>query len=118
MIRYGSGFAVLDFTEIHLQHMILDSGDGSLRHFILGFQEWKMQSRHESKIFMIRVAQRHHGGSFLGIAWDPETSWFDNVVVVTDGRVNFYYHEFMYIRYWNGFLGGDPKWDGMSLYNI
>jgi hypothetical protein len=41
-IRYDSGLANFDFTEIHLQDMILDSGDDSSRHYNLGFVEWRM----------------------------------------------------------------------------
>jgi len=65
-----------------------------------------MQSRHESKIFMFKVAQRQHGGSFLGIAWDPRNLWFDNFATGTDGRVIFYYQEYLSIWNWTGFRGG------------
>jgi hypothetical protein len=77
--------------------MILDSGDDSLIHSSLGFLGWRMHSRYESHIFVIRVAQYQHGGPFAEVAWDPETSWFDNLTVGTDGGVNFYYHEFISI---------------------
>jgi hypothetical protein len=36
-IGYDSGFAYFDFTKIHLQDVILDSRDGSSRHYSLGF---------------------------------------------------------------------------------
>jgi hypothetical protein len=68
-IGYDSGLADFDFTEIHLQDVILDSGDGSSRHYNLGFQEWRMQSRHEGQIFMIKVKG---GSNTLYSSWDLE----------------------------------------------
>jgi hypothetical protein len=56
-IRYDTGIEFLEFTKVHLQDMILNSGDSSLRHCILDFQEWRMQFRHESEMFMIIVEQ-------------------------------------------------------------
>jgi hypothetical protein len=41
-IGYDIGLVDFDFTEILLQDIILDSGDGSSRHYNLGFQEWRM----------------------------------------------------------------------------
>jgi hypothetical protein len=46
-IESGKEIATWDFTEIHWQDMIFDSGDDSLRHYSLGLQEWRMQSRRE-----------------------------------------------------------------------
>jgi hypothetical protein len=55
---------------------------------------------------MIRVVQHQHGGFLLRLAWDPRTSWVDSLVVGTDGRVNFYYQEYISIGNWTGFLRG------------
>jgi hypothetical protein len=70
-IESGREIAAWDFTEIHWQDMILDSGDDSLRHYSLGLQEWRMQSRQEGQIFMIRVVQHQHDGSFPGDSMGP-----------------------------------------------
>jgi hypothetical protein len=64
-----------------------------------------MQSRYEGKIFMTRVAQHRHGGSFLRIAWDLGTSWFDSLAIGTNGRASFYSRELTPIVHWTGFLG-------------
>jgi hypothetical protein len=48
---------------------------------------------HEGQIFMIGVAQRQHGGSFLGIGWDLRTSWIGSIATSIDGRVIFYYQK-------------------------
>jgi hypothetical protein len=48
-IGYDSGLADFDSTEAHLQDMIHSSGVGSSRHYNLGFQEWRLQSGHESQ---------------------------------------------------------------------
>jgi hypothetical protein len=50
-----------------------------------------MHSRQEDQIFMIRVAQRQHDGSFLVIAWDPGILWIDSLATGTDGRTNCYF---------------------------
>jgi hypothetical protein len=97
---------LVDFTEIHWQGMILDSGDNSLRHYSLGLQEWRMQSRKEDRIFMIRVAQCQHVGSFLVIAQDPGILWVDSLVAGTYGKTNGYFQEPFYMEQWIGFLGG------------
>jgi hypothetical protein len=66
-----------------------------------------MQSRHESQIFMIRVAQCQHGGSFLGIAWDPGTSWFDSLAARYRWESQFLLSGVHFYReHWTGFLGG------------
>jgi hypothetical protein len=47
-IESGREITTWDFTKIHWRGMILNSGDNSLRHYILqGLQEWRMQSRKE-----------------------------------------------------------------------
>jgi len=84
---------LVDFTEIHWQDMILNSGDDSLRHYSLGLQEWRMQSKQECQIFMIRVLQRQHDGSFLVIAWDFGILWVDSLAAGTDGRTSCYFQE-------------------------
>jgi hypothetical protein len=85
--------------------MILDSGDDSLRHFSV-WLEWRIQSRQEGQIFMIRVAQRQHDGSFLVISWDPEILWVDSLAAGTDGRASCYIQEPIHMEQWIGFLGG------------
>jgi hypothetical protein len=48
---------LVEFIEIHWMHMILNSGDDSLRHYILWMQVWRMQFREEDLIFMIILVQ-------------------------------------------------------------
>jgi hypothetical protein len=76
-IEVGSGFADLDFTETPLQGMIQDSGFSPFRDFIFGFLERRMQTGHVGPTMMIRVVQRQHGGSLLGLVWDPGITLFD-----------------------------------------
>jgi hypothetical protein len=105
-IESGREISSWDFTEIHLQDTIPDSGGDYSKYYSLGFQEWRMWSRHEGQTVMIKVAQRHHGGFFLRLAWNPGITWFDSLATGTDGRVSFYYQELIYIVHWTGFLGG------------
>jgi hypothetical protein len=55
-IEYDNGLADFDSTKAHLQDMIHSSGVGSSRHYGLGFEEWRLHSRHEGHTVMIRVA--------------------------------------------------------------
>jgi hypothetical protein len=77
-----------DFTKIHWLGIILDSGCDPLRHYIL----W-MQSGHDGRTTMIRVAQHQRGGSFPRIAWDPRISVRDSVTVGMEARANFFLHD-------------------------
>jgi hypothetical protein len=43
---------------------------------------------------MIIVVQRQHGGSLLGLVWDPRITLFDNSTTVRDERTNFDFQEF------------------------
>jgi hypothetical protein len=54
-IMYEGGLVYFDFTEAHLQDMIHSSGVGSSIHYNLGFQKWRLQSRHEGQKIMIKV---------------------------------------------------------------
>jgi hypothetical protein len=104
-IKSSREITTWDFTEIHLQDMIPDSGGDSSKYYSLGFHEWRMWSRHEDETIMIRVAQCQHGGFFLRLTWDHGITWFDNLATGTNGRVNFYYQEIISIVHWTGFLG-------------
>ena len=80
---------------------------------------------------MIRVVQRQHGGSFLGLVWDPEITLFDDLATVrherfgsdfqdfspgiswvdswetgTNGRVSHYFQELIHMEHWIGVLDG------------
>jgi hypothetical protein len=57
------------------------------------FQERRMQSGHDGRMVMIRVAQRQHGGSFLRLAWDPGISVLDSPTADTEARASFFFHE-------------------------
>jgi hypothetical protein len=54
-IESGREVFAWDFTKIHFQDTILDSEGDSSKYYNLGFQEWRMQSRHEGQTIMIRV---------------------------------------------------------------
>jgi hypothetical protein len=79
-----------------------------------------MQSRQEGHIFMIRVAQHQHDGSFLVIAWDPGILWVDSLAAGTDGRASCYFQEPIHMEQWIGFLGGIfyEGWTESSQYLI
>jgi hypothetical protein len=104
--RVGLYVMVTPLRLSHWQDIILDSGDDSLRHYNLGLQEWRMQSRQEGQISMIRVAQRQHDESFLVIAWDPGILWVDSLAASTDGRESCYFQEPIHMAKWISFLGG------------
>jgi hypothetical protein len=130
-IEAGNGFADLDFTETPLQGVIQDSGFSPFRDFSLGFQERRMQTWHIGPTVMIGVVQRQHGGSFLGLVWDPGITLFDSSTTVRDeragfdfqeftlgiswvdslaaginGRANRYFQELIHMEHWIGVLGG------------
>jgi hypothetical protein len=88
-IEAGSDFADLDFIETPLQGMIQDSGFNHFRYFNLGLQERRIQTRHVGPIVMIIVVQWQHGGSFLGLVWDPWITLFDILSTVRHERVSF-----------------------------
>jgi hypothetical protein len=104
-IEYDNGLANFDSTNAHLQEMIHSSWVGSSRHYNLGFQEWRLQSRHEGQPLMIRVVQHQLGEFLLRLAWDPGISGVDSLAAGTIGRVSFY-QEHISIGHWTGFLGG------------
>jgi hypothetical protein len=77
---------------------------------------------------MIRVVQRQHGGSLLGLVWDLGITLFDSLATVRDERVGFdlreftpgiswvnswavtrvnhYFQELIHMEQWIGVLGG------------
>jgi hypothetical protein len=103
-IGYDSGLADFDSTEVHLQDMIHSSGVESSRNYSLGFQEWRLQSGHDGQTFMIRVAQRQHGGSFLRLVWNPGITLFGISTTDRDGRASPYSQEFVLMVHWVGSL--------------
>jgi hypothetical protein len=103
-IGSGSGFVDLDFTEMPLQDMIHGSGFNTYRYFSLGFQERRMQFGQDGQTFMIRVAQRQHGGSFLRLVWNPGITLVGNSTTDRVERVSPYFQEFSPMVRWVGFL--------------
>jgi hypothetical protein len=94
-IDVDNGFANLDFIVTPLRGMIRDSGFSPFIDFTVGFQERRMQTGHVGLTVMIKVMQRQHGGSFLGLVWDPGITLFDSLVTFRHERVNFYFQEFI-----------------------
>jgi hypothetical protein len=52
-----------------------------------------MQTGHDGRTIMIRVAQRQHGGSFLRLAWDLGIPLLDYSIADTEARVSFFFQE-------------------------
>jgi hypothetical protein len=76
-----------------MQTTIYGSKFNPYRYFNLEFQEKKMQTGHDDRMVMIKVAQRQHGGSFLRLAWDPGISILDGSVADTKARASFCFRE-------------------------
>jgi hypothetical protein len=53
---------------------------------------------------MIRVAQCHHGGFFMRLAWNPRIILFGSSTTNKDERTSFYFQEFTPMVHWIGFL--------------
>jgi hypothetical protein len=53
---------------------------------------------------MIRGVQRQHGGTFLGLVWDPRITLFYISATIRDVRTSFEFLEFTFGRIRNGYL--------------
>jgi hypothetical protein len=63
------------------------------RYVSMEFQERRIQSGHDGRTIMIRVAQCQHGGSFLRLSCDSRISVLDNPTSDTEVRASFFFHE-------------------------
>jgi hypothetical protein len=61
---------------------------------------------------MIRVVQHQHGGTFLGLVWDPRITLLDNSTTIREESINFDFPEFTFGRLRSGFL---EEWSSEEL---
>jgi hypothetical protein len=99
-LKANHEFVDLYFTETPSKGRIQDSGFSPFREFSFGFQERMMKNGHVVLMVMIRVAQHHHGGTFLVLFWDPKITFLDSSYVIT----GFEFLEFTFGRLRGGCL--------------
>jgi hypothetical protein len=71
--------------------MIHGSGFIPYRYFSLGFKQRRMHFENDSHKFIIRVVQRHHGGSFMRPVWNLVITLFGNSTTNRDEIVGPYF---------------------------
>jgi hypothetical protein len=91
-IEYGNVFTGHDFTMRPMQTTIHDSRSIHYKYFGLESQERRIMKGHDDQMFMIRMAQRQHGGSFMRLAWDPVISILVSPIADTEIGSNIFFH--------------------------
>jgi hypothetical protein len=70
----------------------------------LGFQERRTHTGHVCSMMMIIVEQFQHGGSFLGLVWDPGITLFECSTTIREAITTFDFSKFNFWRLSSGCL--------------